>query len=377
MKKPVWIGAYSPGGLALPAAHPTPSQLYAPRGVFFNDEWFVVADSGNHRILIWRGVPAADGSPADFVLGQPDFSSEGPKLLHLPTGVLIHEGRLIVADAWHHRVLVWNRVPSASGIGPDYAIGQPDMTAVQPNRGAATPSPASLYWPYGVGFAGGWFWIADTGNRRVLGWKGLPQPDQPAQVILGQESGWTGEENRGRGVGARSFRWPHAIAGDAERLLVADAGNHRVLGWSPIPMQDIEASLALGQPDFNSASELPYFAQGPAKLRFPYNLTLEGPRLAVADTANNRILIWDHAPQSGCGHAADHVLGQDNFDANGENRWKAVTHDSLCWPYAIWMHAGRLAAADSGNNRVTLWDLAELPQPESRRIPHTEEPLCV
>jgi hypothetical protein len=67
--QPIWLGAYSPGRLALPAAQPTAAQLYAPRGVFFNDEWLVAADSGNHRILLWRGVPETDGCAADLVLG--------------------------------------------------------------------------------------------------------------------------------------------------------------------------------------------------------------------------------------------------------------------------------------------------------------------
>lgn len=373
-KRNLWLGAYSPGRLALPAAHPTPSQMYAPRGVFFNDDWLAVADSGNHRILLWRGVPDHDGQPADLVLGQPDFLSEGPKLLHLPTGILIHDNRLIVADAWHHRLLVWDRIPGANNTPPDYAIGQPDLNTVGPNRGQPAPSPDSLYWPYGFGFAGGRFWIADTGNRRVLGWPNLPAPNQPAEIVLGQPDAWKGEENRGSGVSAASFRWPHAIAGDARCLLVADAGNHRVLGWTPAPGHDpghgpghdADASLALGQSNFLTASELPYIPQGPSRLRFPYSLALEGSRLAVADTANNRILIWDDLPARGCGHPAGHVLGQEHFDANGENRWQAVTHDSLCWPYGIWMHAGRLAVADSGNNRVTLWNLAEALGPGRR-----------
>ena len=205
VKNPVWLGAYSPGGLALPAAQPTKSQLYAPRGVYFDDEYLVVADSGNHRILLWRGLPDADGAEADIVLGQADFISEGPKLLHLPTDVLIHDGRLIVADAWHHRVLVWNKVPARSGVKPDYAIGQSDLNSVEPNRGEAGASARSLYWPYGIGFAAGWFWIADTGNRRVFGWRDVPQPDEPAQVVLGQNSAHNNEENRGAASGVAAL----------------------------------------------------------------------------------------------------------------------------------------------------------------------------
>lgn len=366
MKPLVWLGAPGGLGLALPNAHPTRSHLYAPRGVFFNDDLFAVADSGNHRILIWHGgVPDRDGQAADVVLCQPDFETEGPNGrargpengLHLPTALGVHEGRLFVADAWHHRILVWNHVPTVSDTPPDFAIGQTDLKSVEPNRGGAI-SASSLYWPYGLGFVADWFYVADTGNRRVLGWKGVPaSPDQPADLILGQSNAMEGEENRGAAANARSFRWPHAIAGKDDLLYVADAGNHRVLGWSPKPSEDSDAGVVIGQTNYSAAGEFPYVKQGPSRLRFPYSIALDDGVLAVADTANNRVLLWDGPPKSGEFRAADGVIGQPNFDATGENGWKAVTHQTLCWPYGIWMHKGRLAVADSGNNRAMLWSL--------------------
>ncbi len=402
-----WLGAPAPGGLALPAAHPTMSWLYSPRGVFLDDRHLVVADSGNHRVLIWHGVPDHDEHPADVVLGQPDGQSEGPAAggrgpehgVHLPTGVLIHDGRLVVADAWHHRILVWDQVPSRSGQPPDLVLGQRGLAQAEPNRGGEC-SATTMYWPYGVGVVDGRFYVADTGNRRVLGWAdGIPaSPDRPADLVLGQPGPGLREENRGEGAGPRSFRWPHDITGTADTLLVADAGDHRLLGWSPHPGEDRDADLVLGQPDFHSATEFPYAPQRADRLRFPYaacadrapatvttgdDLTSDaasgGPaaraadarvgeeaaarsrrdgspapvRLAVADTANNRVLFWEDL--SAGGGPADAVLGQPSFAANGENRWAMVEHDTLCWPYGLCLHGDTLAVADSGNNRVVLW----------------------
>ncbi len=369
------LGAASPGGLALPAAAPTPSQLYAPRGVFLNDDWLVVADSGNHRILLWRGLPTEDGQPADIVLGQRDFYTEGPAAngrgpangLHLPTGVAIHHGRLLVADPWHHRILVWETVPTTSDTPPDYALGQPDLESVLPNQGGDAQA-NTLYWPYSFGFADEWFYIADTGNRRVLGWRGFPTPGQPADLVLGQPNAHSKDENRGGPVSPRSFRWPHAIAGDSNNLYIADAGNHRVLGWHGLPEHDRDADLVLGQKDFTSALEWPYTAQGPAALRFPYSLVLQNNTLAVADTANNRVLFWNDLPPHGAAIPADEVIGQIDFQGNGENRWQAVLPDTLCWPYGLALHRQTLAVADSGNNRVTLWELDAAHSPA-----HTEE----
>jgi len=363
----VWLGAPAPGGLALPAAKPSMAWLYSPRGVFVSDDYLVVADTGNHRVMIWRGIPDHDEQPADVVLGQPDGDSEGPAAggrgpergMNLPTGVLVHDGRLVVADAWHHRILVWDSVPTVNDVAPDVVIGQPDAASVEPNRGAGC-SATSLYWPFGIAMVGGAFWVADTGNRRVLGWRnGIPAADQPADVVLGQPDGTSNGENRDGPAGPDSFRWAHDIAGRDDLLLVADAGDHRLLGWSGLPDADRPADLVVGQPDFTSAEEWPYGPHTNDRMRFPYAVCLDGSggqeRLAVADTANNRILLWDGMPEGPIGRGADWVLAQPDFGANGENRWTSVQHDTLCWPYGLSLHGDTLVVADSGNNRVMLW----------------------
>jgi len=400
-----WLGAPAPGGLALPSAQPTASWLYAPRGVYLGPagghaasqpgqrtgqrgpDVLVVADTGNHRVLIWHEIPERDEQPCDVVLGQPDAFSEGPAAgrgdtktgLNLPTGVLMHGGKLIVADAWHHRVLIYDGLPDAPGATPDLILGQPAPESVKPNAGGDC-APTTMYWPFGVAIVGDRFYVADTGNRRVLGWSGgLPSSaGTPPDLILGQPDGFGRDENRGGPAGPASFRWPHSIAGVGSvgglagtgtagtitgqgidppqplpftELYIADAGNHRVLGWTAQPDMDAPADLVLGQPDFGAASELPYGAQPADMLRFPYAVDTDGTTLAVADTANNRILLWDRP-----GPRANAVLGQPGFGPNGENRWSRVTRDSLCWPYGLSLSGDRLAISDSGNNRVMIWE---------------------
>lgn len=140
------LGAPSSGSLALPPAHPTPTQMYCPRGVFLCDEALIVADSGNHRVLIWFGPASClrDNQPADVVLGQPDFYSEGEQLFKLPTGVGVYGGNLYVADAWHHRILVWRSLPHET-CPPDWVIGQDSLEATLPNRGGSVGR-NSFYW---------------------------------------------------------------------------------------------------------------------------------------------------------------------------------------------------------------------------------------
>lgn len=360
------LGAESPGGLQLPAAVPSAGTAYAPRGVWTDGERVVMCDTGNQRVLIWQTFPTTDGEAADLVIGQPDFASEGPQGsgtgpangLHLPTGVDVINGDLVIADAWNHRILVWDGFPTETDTPPARVLGQPDMTSVEPNRGAE-PSLTSFYWPFGFAVVGETFWVADTGNRRVLGWHGaaVPDHDRPADILLGQDEPDQREDSRGRALAGDAFRWPHAIAGDADTLYVADAGLHRVLGWTPHPTDDRPADLVLGQVDFASAAEFKNQPQTASRMRFPYGIAVHGDRLAVADTSNNRILIWDSLPRTGVGPGADLVLAQPDFDANGENRWDVVAEDSLCWPYGICWSGDLLAVADSGNNRAVLWKM--------------------
>jgi hypothetical protein len=330
--------------------------------VWTDGERVVVADTGNHRVLIWHTLPTADGAAADVVLGQVDMYREGPAAgsadtrrgLNLPTGVAVVDGDLVIADAWHHRIVVHRGLPETDFAEPAFVIGQGDLDQVAPNRGGE-PSLASFYWPFGFGVVAGTFWVADTGNRRVLGWRGgLPRDGRPADILLGQDAADDRMDNRGA-TSAASFRWPHAVAGDDATLYVADAGDHRVLGWSPVPDADAAASLVLGQQDMVTLDEFKNRPQGAQRMRFPYAVVNDDRRLIVADTSNNRVLLWHGLPRDGAGRPADAGLAQPDADANGENRWEAVTDDSLCWPYGLSLAGDLLAIADSGNNRVMLW----------------------
>ncbi len=118
----------------------------------------------------------------------------------------------------------------------------------------------------------------------------------------------------------------------------------------------------MGQPNFTSAFELPYNAQGPHQLRFPYSVDSSDGMLAVADTANNRVLFWEAGESSIATDATD-LIGQPDFASNGENQWLSISKETLCWPYGVCFHNGKLAVADSGNNRVTLWNCRETASP--------------
>jgi hypothetical protein len=55
---------------------------------------------------------------------------------------------------------------------------------------------------------------------------------------------------------------------------------------------------------------------------------------------------------------ARQLAGQLDFGSKGDNRWQPPQRDSLCWPYAVQAAGNSVVVADSGNNRVSLWQLA-------------------
>ena len=155
-----------------------------------------------------------------------------------------------MADAWHHRVLIWDQWPERNDTPPDRCLGQASLEELELNRGGLVTA-RSLYWPFGLAWCDGWLWVTDTGNRRVLGWHGLPEKERDADRVLGQDDFESGLENRGRDVSEGSFRWPHAVGVARDHLWVSDTANNRILTFDD---RD-EARTVLGQPDFESNGE--------------------------------------------------------------------------------------------------------------------------
>ena len=280
-----------PGAPVAPIA-PSATSLFGPRGACLGsvDGPLLVCDTGHHRLLVWRKAPLADGTPADLVIGQPDFASEGRRLLNVPTGVAFADGWLALADAWNHRVLLWRGVPEAWDVPPKVVLT------------------GGLFWPYGVALHRERLYVADTGNRRLLVWDTIPGANRPADRVLRED-----------------MHWPHAFAFAGDRAFIADAGAHRVIGAEHLVREE---------------------------LNMPYGVAVSAGRLIVADTASSRLLGFD------LDGSTRYLAGQRSLAEKGDNRWGTATRDSLCWPYGVAACGPTLVVADSGNNRVMLWDLA-------------------
>ena len=145
------------------------SEFRSTGGVTSDGTRMVVADPGNHRVLIWNTIPATTGQPADIVLGQPDFASvtagTGAARMSTPTGVAIIDGALLVADAGNDRVLVFDPLPTASGAAAAQVLGQSSTATAVLDQ---TPSDRTMNEPTDLAFDGRHLFVADRTNRRVL-----------------------------------------------------------------------------------------------------------------------------------------------------------------------------------------------------------------
>ena len=144
---------------------------------------------------------------------------------------------------------------------------------------------------------------------------------------------------------------PAAVASDGNIVAIADTDNNRVLIYNSIPTTNgANASVVLGQKDFTS---LATFAQSAKSLLGPQGVWIQGNHLFVADTVANRVLIWNSIPTSN-DQPADVVLGESSFTAYDTNPPTDASH--LLNPVSVTSDGTHVFVTDLGNNRVLIWN---------------------
>lgn len=213
-----------------------------PGNVASDGTRLVLADRNNNRVLVWNSLPTGNREP-DLVLGQKDFTTNEPGSgldgMNWPVGVATDGTRLLVADTYNDRILVWNTFPTTSGQAADYAIGKLD------NLLPMDDNSRSIEWPWAVWTDGQRLIVASTGNGRVLIWNRFP-PDgkTPPDILLRLKD---------------KFGTPRSIGSDGKHLVI---GDHNAFGsqrgnffWSTFPARDNQ------EPDFYMASMMPAITQ--------------------------------------------------------------------------------------------------------------------
>jgi uncharacterized protein (TIGR03437 family) len=234
----------------------------------------------------------------------------------------------------------------------------------------------------GVAYANNMLFVADSNrigaspsNNRVLVYTNvsgqLPAPKDELQyqqrcpacvgqaaIVLGQPDFTTTDP--ALKATQSGLRNPTAVASDGIHLVIADTDSNRVLIWNSIPIRNNQpADVVVGQPNFTSNSSL----------NPPTASSMSGPqgvwigqdgKLFVADTHNNRVLIFNRIPTTN-GAAANVVLGQANFNVGIERNIAQVTPNpkptTLSDPVSVTTDSlGHLFVADLGYNRVLVWN---------------------
>jgi hypothetical protein len=318
---------------------------------------FVVNDRGNHRVLVFRGVPTRPDALPSVVVGQPDFNSSHANgangagvgnsgFLDNVHASLCTSGELLVTDRGNNRLLIWRQVPSTNGEPAEIVVGQADFAGAAPGAGAD-----HLNQPSAAYCLGGKLLVLDRGNHRVLVYNKLPSHNgAAADYVIGQQ------DFRGNSPDCAANR----MNGPAEALFadghlwIADGGNHRVLGFAGIPSKTgAAATQVLGQADLTSCQPNRGGAAGSDTLNAPSSLASRPGFLAVADGANQRVLLYTTPVAMGA--EAAYVIGQP--DATTTRRTSPPEMGSLDLPKGLLFDGNYLWVGDSGNRRIAVLPL--------------------
>jgi uncharacterized protein (TIGR03437 family) len=379
--KNTWVSTSGTRGVSIPA--PTGSTLSGPLGAVATATQLYVSDSGNNRVIV---LPIAGSTlaPATKVLGQDNFTSLGINLVEgrevdftatLGAGLVAEGGvaidetgatpHLYIADTYNHRILGFRDFRTVKGGGKaDIVIGQPDFNGnlcnISGNPDGAAAN--SLCLPMGVTVdANGNLYVADAGNSRVLR---FPSPFAnpallpAADLVLGQRNFTS--QGRITDAGISTMAGPYGVAiSPGNGLFVSDFLANRVLyfaftssGTFSANDNGRAANKVFGQQNFTTATQ----GNSDSTLNVPRHISVDNEaRLYVADTGNNRVVIYDqiNLTQTFGTHAAL-VLG-------GLNQPRGVFVNPAT--SEIWVAEGGLTVARRYDRFVNLLPQVPVPVP--------------
>ncbi|TGK55385.1 hypothetical protein EHQ16_08480 [Leptospira kanakyensis] len=316
---------------ATSANPPNQNSLSSPSFVLADELGIYVSDSGNTRVLYYSG----DITSASRVIGQANFGSNAfatsSSGIAYPTGLAKDSFGLYLADLNNFRVLYFEGTNNIAS----RVYGQVDFnTAVSAPYAAADV----ITGPYGMAADKDGYYVVDNSNHRVLY---FPNGSYSASRVYGQTS-FTGNTSN---CTATTLGSPEGVAVSSDGVYIADTGNHRVLFY---PGTSTTATRVYGQPNFTSNLGN-NGGIGAGTLNAPRGVFAMGGDVWIADTTNNRILLY-----SGTNTTASKVFGQSG---NGSFTLSAsgLSATALSFPQSISINGEGIFVADSINHRVIMY----------------------
>jgi len=291
-----------------------------------------------------------NGQAARLVIGQSTFTEAdvGAQdiLIGAAAGVAVGGGNLYIADAnrftadpSNNRVLIFpvNHPaypvsvfppptadltlppynPSPNGYNCFVCVGRANVVLGQPdaNNNAVNLTQQGFRNPVGIATDGTHLIVADSDNNRVMIWNSIPtQPyNQPADVVVGQVD--FVHNATSNPPTASSMRGPQGVWIQNGKLFVADTEDNRILIFNSIPTKNGQAAdLVVGEPSLTTPVPTAQTTPNPTQstVYSPVSVSSDGTHLFITDLGNNRVLIWNNIPTSN-GAPADVVIGQADF----------------------------------------------------------------
>ena len=313
-----------------------------------------VADTGNNRVLIYKYPITTYGQPANLVLGQPGFITNGAVAsaigMTAPGDVAQdNAGNLYVADTGNNRILQFVP-PFTDGMAASVAIGQPSGATNLTTNGFSDTN-TGLERPIGLAFDhSGNLWVVDNLNNRIVEYVPPFTAGMAASVVIGQ----TGFGLNAPGTSQTTLREPAWIAFDGSgNLWVTDQDNNRVLEYSQASLAtNAAAAVVIGQAGYGNGTVL---GTNPANntLIVPCGIAFDhAGNLWVGDAGNSRVLEFmpPFTPNLTNSITASVALGQ--IDLNHNNA-VSPSQSGFSNPLGLDFDSrGNLAVADEANSRT-------------------------
>ena len=246
-----------------------------------------------------------------------------------------------------------NHSVSAFNLSADFAIGQADLVSPSINASGSGANPFGYNYQSGLVSDGTHLFVSDLNNNRILIYNTIPSSSsQSADLVIGQSNLNSGNANQGATPSAFTLNNPRFVDTNGTKLFIADTLNNRVLIYNTIPtVNNASADVVIGQVDMASASA----NQGNST---PSANTLFRPWSVIFNTTSGKLFISDsgnnrvliyNSVPTTNNATADAVLGQPNFITSALG---ITSSQNLSSPSAARVIQSQLIIADTGNNRV-------------------------
>lgn len=265
------------------------------RNAVWTGSQLIVADGWNNRLLVYNSFPNSNGQAADYVIGQADFTGNSPGLTantiaSLYGGMSVHNDKLWLADNDNYRVISFNLPITMNGQTAVSVLGQPDFVTATP-----TATAKDMNSPAKVIFYENKMIVADRWNNRVLIFNSVPAANYiAADVVIGQANFVSSTANEGGPASDQTLNHPHSVAVDQDgRLYIADTLNHRILVYNSIPTANhAHANMVIGQADFTTVTANAGGSASAQTINRSTDIAFGQCSLIVSDQGNNRVLVF-------------------------------------------------------------------------------------